>query len=80
MADREVTDQSLFITIRVLLVFVLWLPVRALDQCSDKNTKHKTIDPSQPDPAPPPRPTGIGAFNTRTLEKKSKKKVIKDKR
>ena len=55
MANREVTDQSLFIrTIRVLLVFMLWLHVRALDQCSDKNAKHKTIDPSQPYPSPPP--------------------------
>ena len=50
MADRKVTDQSLLITIRVLLVFVLWLHVGALDQYSHKNTKPKTIDLI---PAPP---------------------------
>ena len=55
MANREVTDQSPFIrTIKVLLVFVLWLHVRVMDHCSDKNTKHKTIDPPSLIPAPSP--------------------------
>ena len=65
-ANCEVTDQSPFIrTIQVLLVFVLWLHVQVIDHCSNKNTKHKTIDPSQPYLSPPPSPpTGIRAFHT----------------
>ena len=54
MANREVRDQSLFLrTIRALLVFVLWLHVRAISALIKiQNTKQLT-HPSRI-PAPPP--------------------------